>query len=610
MWQSMKTKTLDVGYEESEKLRIGELQLYSSVIEENQPYLNALVASLAKLCKVPFAGISVVDHGMVWVKAHFGIDVTCIPRESAFCAAAVDSNLDLYVIEDALISQKFKDNPLVTKPPNIRFYAASPFIGDRGFTIGTLWIMDTKRRVISNDESVILRSMGAFLFQTIKSRYKNNITNLPNKECFLLKLQAILNRSPDKLSVGVIEIQKIRFLKKVYGDQFCNELIKSIGDRLSSWGHVGQMLGHFGDGDFAFVQMGNEHEQDLDKLLMLLTAPEIILNHTISVTAKIGIATTEKGKASAVALVNMAEIAVFDDQSSGFSAINYQEEDDSNSQLSIDLRSCIYREESDNQLLPYYQPQIDVTKNEIVGFEALLRWHNPRYSSVPTGKLFTTIESMGITPMVDLLIFRKVCRDIAEWKQEGVTPPKISTNISRTTLQRKNLVQSLFCCTEEFGISTNDIYLEVTEMGFQADDKLSSGYISELRKVGFRIAIDDFGTGMSNIATLRDTQCHLLKIDRQFVHGVSANTHIASLLRLIKGTADALEIDLLCEGVETQEDLDWLINANISLVQGWFFSKAIPKEIVFKVLQTIQSKRKQQKNNLLKQLFEKIKSYS
>jgi len=126
--------------------------------------------------------------------------------------------------------------------------------------------------------------------------------------------------------------------------------------------------------------------------------------------------------------------------------------------------------------------------------------------------------------------------------------------------------------------------LEVTECGFQIDDHDTANYISSLQGAGFKIAIDDFGTGMSNIATLKDTDCHLLKIDRQFVHGISINPHIAALLRLIKGTADALNLKLLCEGVETQDDLDWLVNEGVYLIQGWYFSKAIHKNAVTTIL--------------------------
>ncbi|MBW8182560.1 EAL domain-containing protein [Shewanella nanhaiensis] len=254
----------------------------------------------------------------------------------------------------------------------------------------------------------------------------------------------------------------------------------------------------------------------------------------------------------------------------------------------------MHQDEVDNHLTPFYQPQIDMVTGTLIGFEALMRWNNSRYLNTSTWQVLSIVESMGMIPALDLVIFRKVCRDIADWKANGLTVPKVSTNLSRTTLQTASLLDELEQTLKQYGLENTDVELEITESGFSLDDKLFSKQISVLKEAGFNIAIDDFGTGMSNIATIRDVECHLLKVDRQFVHGVSINQHIAALLRLIKGTADLLNIPLLVEGVETQDDLDWLTNEGINLIQGWYFSKALPAIMIPGLLQKINSTPKEE----------------
>lgn len=586
----MVASPLKIGQQESEAFRINQLKHYSSIIDANEATLKSLVALLANLCNTPFAGISVVDSANIWIKAFFGLEATSLPREGAFCAAAVDSKTDIFAVENTLSDKRFADNPLVASGPRIRFYAAAPFYADNGSALGTVWVMDTKPVELNSDITMVLRSLSAFLVQLLQQQYQCEITGLPNKSCFIRRLQTSMNQDPADLAVGAVHLQRLLNIRHVYGPEFYNSLLTVMAKRLQNWAGTDQLVAHLGSGNFVFVQRQNQlsgHTGDTHQLLSLLSAPATIQGVTVSVSANIGIASTKNSEASAAALVDMAETVVMENINNGMQEVEYQSQDPAQNQLAIDLFSSLYDDLPGNTLEPHYQPQVDIANGSIAGFEALLRWDNPLYSNVPAVKVLSAIDKMGMIPKVDLLMFRKVCRDISEWQKQGLVPPKISTNLSRTTLQSKTLVTDLGQILQEYQINAEDIILEITETGFQQNDAETAAHLKALHDAGFRLAIDDFGTGMSNISALKDTHCELLKVDREFVHGASVNSSTAALLRLIKGTAEAHHLNLLCEGVETQEDIDWLLAADIPLIQGWYFSKALPRDAASSVLKTL-----------------------
>lgn len=599
-----------VSYSDAEHLRVSELQHHTSIIDANQNSLDSLAALLAKLCGVPYAGISVVDNEHIWIKAYYGLEAYCLPREGAFCSAAVDSRKELFSVENALEDPLFTTNPLVYQSPDIRFYAASPFHSRNGFALGTVWIMDDKPVKLQQDAAMILRSLSAFLAQLLQQQYHCDITSLPNKSCFINKLQAIMNDSNQPVSVVAIHLQRLLQIRSIYGSEHFHEILRITGTRLQSWLKDDQPVAHLGTGNFAFARSDKTRQSHIRSLLDLLNEPVTIAGTTISVIASAAITTALSTEASAAALVDMAEITVTENTGSGQTRVDYGTVDHSRDQLTIDLYSSILEEQHSNSIEAYYQPQVDIIQGRLTGFEALMRWEHPRYQSVPAGEIFSFIDSLGLIPQVDLLIFNRVCQAIARWQAADLKVPKISTNLSRTTLQRKDLAAELVQVLRKHKISSQTITLEITETGFQHNDAETAERIRALHEAGFQLAIDDFGTGMSNIAALRDTCCDLLKVDRQFVHGVSVNKATAALLRLIKGTADAHQLQLLCEGVETQEDIDWLYAADIPLVQGWYFSKAMPARNVEQILRELQQHHNQPckcyEYNYLRQLFRQI----
>ena len=564
---------------QAESLRVRELEHLLAVVEDNEASLTSMVQLLATLCKMPFAGVSLVDSDTVWIKAHYGIEATCLPREGAFCAAAVDSLDELYVVENALENPLFARNPLVSGAPDVRFYAAYPFKGANGFAVGTLWMFDIKPVVLNEEGRMILKSLGAYLEQLIGQQYRCAVTGLANRQSFLKQLQALMNGADEKVNAALVSTHRIRHVTGIYGAEFRDRLIAHVAEHLGKAREDKGLLAHLGDGRFALAWVGERQNAALVAALHELEAPVTIDNVTVSVALSLVSVSAEPHQASAAALMEIADEAETEMQQPRIANIQFQEQVASN-QIAMSLRACLYEDQPDSCLYPEYQPQVDVSRGQIVGFEALLRWKSAVHGKTPTWKIIELIEAIDMVPRLDLLIFRKVCRDIALWRAAGLVVPKVAVNLSRTTLKSEGLADKLVALVEAQGLETSALTLEITESGQPLNDAALSAQIASLHRAGFSIAIDDFGTGMSNLSTLRNTECKLLKVDRQFVHGVACSPHIAALLRLIKGTAESLYVSLLVEGVEAQDDLDWLLACDISLIQGWYFSKSCPASAI------------------------------
>jgi EAL domain-containing protein (putative c-di-GMP-specific phosphodiesterase class I) len=228
----------------------------------------------------------------------------------------------------------------------------------------------------------------------------------------------------------------------------------------------------------------------------------------------------------------------------------------------------------------HYQPQVDVSQGRLIGFEALVRWRHPVLGLLGPNRFIALAEHAGDIVELDLHVLASVCGDLQAWLAEGLAPPTVSLNASRATLLHPEVLPRIQAILERSGVPGKLLEVEVTESLLLESPQPLSERVAALRGLGLRIAIDDFGTGYSNLDTLSSFHFDRLKADRRFVHGVASSERTAGLLALIHGVAAVFDAELLCEGVERQDDLDWLRTKNMSCVQGWYFSQARPAETV------------------------------
>lgn len=589
-----------------ETLRCQELAKYEIAFDSSEEKFNRIALLASQLTNTPISGISIVDSQYIWLKARVGVDSCRLEREGAFCAHAVDSNLDFFMVEDAANDPRFANNPLVTE--GIRFYAASPLINNHGYCLGTMWIMDTKPRKLGDKDIILLQGFAAQVVELLDGRYSNSLTGYPNLATFKKRLQTVINYktgnlyhsdgplevaiTPENLkencAVGFLKLRSLYRINWLHGREATDQLVKSFSTVLLQWIGNGNFSAQISFGKFAFaIFIGSTEElnEKLDELKLYLSNPLPVNQVNIDISATVGIALFPEHGVNVTALLEQAENIAMNNSDRNFSSVRmYQFSDIENVKILTDLNRSIESDTSKFDIVPWFQPQINYFTGELIGFEALARWEHKELGFIPTHRFVTIAEKSGLIFKLDMKIFWEVCRAMRSWIDLGLKIVPISSNFSRKTLLNPTVVSEIKKILNEFNLPKGSIEIEISEDGFLEDTDAVTLIAKELRSLGLKISIDDFGTGLSNLSALRSFEFDRLKIDRQFVHNISLSPQTKSIFDLIKGVSDVFNVELLCEGVENLADLEILRQSGASCIQGWLFSAAMPKDSIPDIL--------------------------
>ncbi len=234
-----------------------------------------------------------------------------------------------------------------------------------------------------------------------------------------------------------------------------------------------------------------------------------------------------------------------------------------------DLRSAIER----NELRLYYQPEAEID-GEIVAFEALLRWEHPRKGTIPPADFIPLAEESGLILPIGEWVLRTACSEAARWSK----PIRVGVNLSPIQFRHGDLAGLVHSILLETGLQPSRLELEITEGVLINDFSRTLSVLRRLKALGIRIAMDDFGTGYSSLSYLQAFPFDKIKIDQTFISNLSHNSQSATIVRAVIGLARGLEVPVIAEGVETKEQLEFLIGANCDEVQGFIIGRPLPIE--------------------------------
>lgn len=232
-----------------------------------------------------------------------------------------------------------------------------------------------------------------------------------------------------------------------------------------------------------------------------------------------------------------------------------------------------------NQLSLYYQPQVTIETHQIIGAEALLRWHHPERGSIPPSEFIPLAEETGLIDRLGKWVLYTACRQWQIWQDRGLILPKISVNLSARQFEKGDFYAYLREILQETGILTRCLELELTEGTLIENINVVTKHLNFMRDLGVKIAIDDFGTGYSSLGYLQKFSFDTLKIDRVFVHNIDKNTKNSAIVRAMLSMAEQLRLKTIAEGVETQSEFDFLRLHNCDEVQGYLFSPPVKAQV-------------------------------
>ena len=407
------------------------------------------------------------------------------------------------------------------------------------------------------------------------------LTGLANRAEFNEKLEEAskrLKRGGAAITVMMLDLDRFKSVNDMYGHPAGDELLVEVGRRLKSTLRETDLLARLGGDEFAILQEGGpaQHEGAIALALRILTAisePFDLGGFEVNIGTSVGIAMAPEHGTEPEELLKSADLALYTAKTQGRSDYRiYQPgmlEDATSQQLAeSELRDAIAEE----QFELHYQPVVDVATRQICGVEALVRWRHPDKGLVGPDQFIPLAESTGLIAPIGEWILQRACADAAKWPAHI----RLAINISAVQFKKGNLFEIILCALVESGLEPERLELEITETSLLENQEAHLATIRQLKNLGITLALDDFGTGYSSVTYLTNFPFDKIKIDRTFTHGVLERRDYAAVVSSVLTLAKGLDKVTTVEGIETEQQFEYMRQAGVDLAQGYLFSPAVP----------------------------------
>jgi diguanylate cyclase (GGDEF)-like protein len=419
----------------------------------------------------------------------------------------------------------------------------------------------------------------------------NALTGLPNRSLFLDRVaQALAQATRGGWLAGVIfvDLDRFKIINDTWGHAAGNKMLLLAAKRLAECASSGDTVAHVGADEFAIV-LSKLHTPDdaipaAARIVEVLAQPFELTQPTdpekvtAYVTGSVGIALFPGDGSEPAVLLQNADIAMSRAKELGRN--NYQfflpqmnERAIERGRMETGLRVALKNDE----FLLHFQPKTSLRSGEICGFEALLRWQPPNRPMVPPAGFISVLEETGLIESVGAWALREVCEQIKAWQSAGLEARPVAVNLSARQFRDKNLDGIIADIVRSVGIDPRYLEFELTESILMQDTVQAAAMLRNLKALGVSIAVDDFGTGYSSLAYLKRFPLDTLKIDREFVRDCTSDPDDAAIAQSIVSLAHNLGLHVVAEGVETQQQLEFLASVGCDEMQGYFFSRPVPQ---------------------------------
>jgi diguanylate cyclase (GGDEF)-like protein/PAS domain S-box-containing protein len=405
------------------------------------------------------------------------------------------------------------------------------------------------------------------------------LTGLPNRAMLIDRLEhALALAGPEHIvAVLFLDVDRFKVINDTLGHHFGDDILKSLAERLEQSASKRDTVARLGGDEFAIIMEGIQATDEVaaltGRLLAGLEEPFTVSGRTYVLTASIGVSVAPMDGRDAPALLKQADIAMYRAKDAGRNRYQFYSADLGAGvlrrlNLETRLREAIEKERFDL----YYQPQVDLRSGEILGVEALLRLDPGRSIEVTPYQFIPILEDTDLILAVGEWVLQKACEQARDWAnlRSGL---RMSVNVSGRQFADPRLVDQIDRVLEATGLVPRQLEIEMTESVLMQDDPGISRVLSALGERGVRIAIDDFGVGYSSLSYLKRFPLDTLKIDRSFVNDLALDRNARTIAQTIIAMARTLELEVVAEGVETEEQVDYLREFDCDIAQGFLFSR-------------------------------------
>jgi diguanylate cyclase (GGDEF)-like protein len=423
--------------------------------------------------------------------------------------------------------------------------------------------------------------------------YHDLLTNLPNRALLRDRLSLAITqakREEEMLAVMFLDLDRFKNINDSLGHVIGDELLQQVSTRLKSCVREGDTLARFGGDEFTLllpkITKGQEDIRKIaEKINDVLRDPFTIDDNELYVSASIGISIYPRDGTNMDNLIKHADIAMYHVKDKGKNGYQFYSDDMTTPYFqNLSLETGIHKALDNDEFHLMYQPQINIKSGEIVGVEALVRWEHPEHGPITPAEFIPFAEETGMIVDIGHWVLRNACAELKRWRDAGLPEIRMSINMSARQLAEKDIVKRISNMLKDYGIPGHCIELEITENTIMSEMDSVIHKLKELSRKGVNIAIDDFGTGYSSLSYLHKLPIQTLKIDRAFIKELNMNNSGNSIINTIVAMAKGLDLNVIAEGVETQQQLDYLHEIDCHEAQGFLFGKPLPADVISQLL--------------------------
>jgi len=420
----------------------------------------------------------------------------------------------------------------------------------------------------------------------------DTLTGLPNRYMFNQRFAHALNnaqRYRKTMALLFLDLDRFKFINDTLGHPFGDRLLQEAAARLRMCLRESDTIARFGGDEFVALIEDFSEPSDVisvaQKILHALRWPFMLQGETCHLTASIGISLYPNDGADFANLLKNADIATYRAKEQGKNNyLFYSGEMNDHLSARIAKETRLQGALERNEFILHYEPKVEINTGRITGMEALIRWQHPDLGLLPPVEFIGHAEDSGLIIPIGAWVLRIACAHNQTLQSRVATPLTVSVNLSARQFEDKHLLREIERALSESSLKPNCLELEITETMVMRDTQSSKKILDGIKSMGIRLAIDDFGTGYSSLASIKRFPFDCIKIDRSFIKDIPQDPDDVAITQAIIAMAHSLRLKVIAEGVETQEQLDFLGEHGCHEFQGYFFRKPQPAEDFSKLL--------------------------
>ena len=484
--------------------------------------------------------------------------------------------------------QLYKTRPLEV---GLRGCWSSPIKAKDGRVIGTFAFYFRERRSPSRWHERIVEAcvqLGALAIERKEARaqiaqlaYYDTLTGLPNRARLRHLISEAIASAPDGKSIALafLDIDNFKDVNDSLGHSAGDEMLVEFAQRLHTQIQPGDVLGRLGGDEFVILLPDRDAAGAslvASRIMEALAAPLKLGARQVPVSVSMGISIYPDNATNLDTLIQQADVAMYKAKQAGRATYRFFSADmDRLAEQRLAYSAALRAALAGDGLSLHYQPQIRTTDGSLHGVEALARWYDPVLGEVSPAKFIPLAEECGLIEQIGLWSIREACRQMAQWRAEGLDIPCVSVNLSPINFQNAGLASGVAEILAAYGLPPEILMLEVTESVFLNEHSVAIETMSAIRKLGAGLSLDDFGTGYSSLNRLAHLPIRELKIDRSFMRNVESDPAARAIVTTVVRVGQSLQLTVIAEGVETEGQQNLLYELGCDVIQGFLYAPAL-----------------------------------